>query len=67
MLEIKEAVIKIPYYGVKIEDFSFHNKAYDPEENYGDNKEDHAFVKKGIQMYYEDYPDAEPGINRTFP
>ena len=46
---------------------SEHGKAYDPEEFYGDNKEDHKFVKKGIQMYYEDYPDAKPGINRTFP
>ena len=46
---------------------SEHGKAYDPEEFYGDSKEDHKFVKKGIQMYYEDHPDAKPGINRTFP
>ena len=45
----------------------FYGKAYDPEENYGDDPEDLDFVKKGIQMYYEDYPNAKPGINRTFP
>ncbi|MBE6623640.1 MAG: hypothetical protein E7621_05595 [Ruminococcaceae bacterium] len=48
-------------------DAIFKGKAYDPENNYGDRPEDHDFVKKGIQMYYEDYPDAKPGINRTLP
>ena len=42
-------------------------KAYDPDNYYGDSEEDHDFVKKGIQMYYEDNPNAKPGINRTFP
>ena len=42
-------------------------KAYDSSQYYGDNKEDHDFVKKGIEMFYEDFPDSKPGINRTFP
>ena len=26
------------------------------DEYYGDNKEDHKYVKKGIELFYEDYP-----------
>ena len=39
----------------------------DPSKNYGDSKDDHANIEKGIRFYYGDYPDAKPGINRTFP
>lgn len=45
----------------------FNGKAYNPDEYYGDNKKDHEYIKKGIEMFYEDYPDAKAGINRTFP
>ena len=40
---------------------------YDKEKPYGDAPKDHDFVKKGIELYYEDYPEAKPGINRTIP
>ncbi len=45
----------------------FEGKAYDEENFYGDEKEDFKSVTKGIKLYYEDYPEAKPGINRTFP
>jgi len=45
----------------------FSSKVRDPDENYGDDEDDHEMVKKGIEMYYEDNPNAKPGINRTFP
>ena len=39
----------------------------DASDYYGDTEEDHEAIKKGIDFYYEDYPDAKPGINRTIP
>lgn len=35
--------------------------------NYGDDSNDHEAIQKGIDYYYEDYPNARPGINRIFP
>ena len=34
-------------------------KIFDESEFYGDNKHDHEYVKKGIRMFYEDYPEAK--------
>ena len=34
----------------------FNGKAYNPDEYYGDDPHDHEYVKKGIKMFYEDYP-----------
>lgn len=61
---------KTLYWGAGVaasKDNIFNGKAYNPDEYYGDNKEDHEKVKKGIEMFYEDYPNAKAGINRTFP
>ncbi len=61
---------KTLYWGAGVaanKDNIFNGKAYNSDEYYGDNREDHEFVKKGIEMFYEDYPDAKAGINRTFP
>ncbi len=45
----------------------FSDEVRDASVYYGDSKEDHEAIKKGIDFYYEDYPDAKPGINRTIP
>ena len=39
----------------------------DATQYYGETEEDHYAIKRGIDLYYEDYPNASPGINRTFP
>ena len=36
-------------------------------EFYGDSPKDHNSIQKGINYYYEDYPNSKPGINRIFP
>ena len=45
----------------------FSEEVRDASKYYGDTKEDHNAIKKGINFYYDDYPNAKPGINRTFP
>lgn len=45
----------------------FSEKVRDASKYYGDTEEDHHAIKKGIDLYYDDYPNAKPGINRTFP
>ena len=45
----------------------FYGDVYDSEGHYGDDEKDHEFVKKGIAMFYEDFPDAKPVINRLLP
>lgn len=45
----------------------FSEELRDASAYYGDSKEDHEAIKKGIDFYYEDYPNAKPGINRTIP
>lgn len=40
----------------------FSNEVQEPP-NYGDQKSDHKNIQKGIDWYYEDYPDSKPGIN----
>ena len=37
----------------------FDGDLFDESEFYGDNKHDHEYVKKGIRMFYEDYPEAK--------
>ena len=45
----------------------FDGDAYNKNAFYGDNEHDHEYIKKGIELYHEDFPDSKPGINRTFP
>lgn len=45
----------------------FSEELRDASAYYGDSKEDHEAIKKGIDFYYEDYPNAKLGINRTIP
>lgn len=45
----------------------FSEEERDASKYYGDTKEDHNAIKKGINFYYDDYPNSKPGINRTFP
>ena len=45
----------------------FSEEVRNATEYYGDSEEDHFAIKKGIELFYEDYPNAKPGINRTFP
>ena len=37
----------------------FDGDLYDASAYYGDNPHDHEYVKKGIEMFYEDYPEAK--------
>ena len=55
--------------GIAAQGFSkiFSETVRDSDQWYGDTEEDHQAIQKGIDFYYEDYPNATPGINRTFP
>ncbi len=45
----------------------FSEEVRDASKYYGDTAEDHHAIKKGIDFFYDDYPNAEPGFNRTIP
>ncbi|GEM_PF-4116796 len=45
----------------------FSEEVRDASIYYGDSEKDHIAIKKGIDFYYDDYPNAKPGINRTLP
>lgn len=37
----------------------FNGKLFDENEYFGDDDTDHEYIKKGIEMFYEDYPEAK--------
>ena len=37
----------------------FDGDLYDASAYYGDNSHDHEYVKKGIELFYEDYPNSK--------
>ena len=37
----------------------FNGKLFDENEYFGDDDTDHDYIKKGIEMFYEDYPEAK--------